>query len=143
LPPSSPSLKRPAEPLQPSTKNMCTQHAASPVASAHVAVYENIASPPSPALSQAQSHLAHSAGDDDAAAALVAAYECLRDTNKAREGAALATLLESLGVTSASDLAFVDDAATLSIKQLLKPTAANFFTIAIGHAIGPHQIKNV
>ena len=139
LPPSSPSLKRPAEPLQPSTKNMCMQHAASPVASAHVAVYENIASPlfhpPSPALSQAQSHLAHSAGDDDAAAALVAAYECLRDTNKAREGAALATLLESLGVTSASDLAFVDDAATLSIKQLLKPTAANFFTIAIGHAM--------
>ena len=49
-------------------------------------------------------------------------------------------MLARLGVTSAADLAYVDGAATLSIKALLKPVAANFFAVAIGYAL--HAAKN-
>ena len=35
-------------------------------------------------------------------------------------------------MTCAADLAYIDDASKVSINQLLKPAAANFFTVAIG-----------
>jgi hypothetical protein len=72
------------------------------------------------------------ADGSDAAAALVAAFECLQDADKARDSAALADVLHSLGVKCAADLAHVDDAAALSIKELLKPAAANGFIVHWG-----------
>ena len=54
------------------------------------------------------------ADGNDAAAALVAAFECLKDTDKARDSATLADLLHSLGVKLPADLAHVDDAAALN-----------------------------
>ena len=71
---------------------------------------------------------------------LSAAFGCLQDASKSRDSGALAELLARLGVTSAADLAYVDDAATLSIKALLKPVAANYFAVAIGYAL--HAAKN-
>jgi hypothetical protein len=67
---------------------------------------------------------------------LSAAFGCLQDASKSRDSGALAELLARLGVTSAADLAYVDDAATLSIKALLKPVAANYFAVAL------HAAKN-
>ena len=63
----------------------------------------------------------------DAAAALVSAFECVQDADKARDSVALAGLLHSLGVTCSADLAHLDDADISSIKQMLKPAAAGFF----------------
>ena len=71
---------------------------------------------------------------------LSAAFGCLQDASKSRDSGALAALLARLGVTSAADLAYVDDAATLGIKALLKPVAANYFAVAIGYAL--HAAKN-
>ena len=101
---------------------------ASPSAAAATAVHAASPRPQplSPLFAQAQSPRA--AEDHDAlATALVAAFECLHDSNKARDGIALTDLLQSLGVTCAEDLAFVDDAATLNMRALLKPVAASLF----------------
>ena len=73
--------------------------------------------------------------DNSSAEMLSAAFGCLQDASKSRDSGALAALLARLGVTSAADLAYVDDAATLSIKALLKPVAANYFAVAIGYAL--------
>jgi hypothetical protein len=83
----------------------------------------------------AQSPRALTGSDDASAAALAAAFECLLDPTKAHDNAALVDLLQSLGVTRAIDLAYVDDAAALSIKALLKPAAANYFAVTIGDAM--------
>ena len=134
--PAAPSLKRPADPQTPVAKSARVQPPASHVAASPAAAAVHAASPCSqpltPSLSQAQSPLACAGGDDDSAAALAAAFECLQDANKARDSSALAALLQSLGVTCAADLAYIDDASKVSINQLLKPAAANFFTVAIG-----------
>jgi hypothetical protein len=92
--------------------------------------------PPSPSSSQLQSPFPPPSTDDGSDAALAAAYDCLHDPNKARDGAALANLLHSLGVTCARDLAHIDDAAIMGAKALLKPAAANFFAVAVFHAKG-------
>jgi hypothetical protein len=63
-------------------------------------------------------------GGDDSAAALADAFDCVQDATKVRDTAALADLLQSHGVTCAAHLTFVDDAATFSVKTLLKPAAA-------------------
>ncbi len=134
--PAAPSLKRPADPQTPVANSARVQTSASHVAASPAAAAVHAASPCSqpltPSLSQAQSPLACAGGDDDSAAALAAAFECLQDANKARDSSALAALLQSLGVTRAADLAYIDDASKVSINELLKPAAANFFTVAIG-----------
>ena len=47
-------------------------------------------------------------------------------------------------MTCAADLAYIDDASKVSINQLLKPAAANFFTVAIGTSVyyDMHTVKN-
>ncbi len=143
---SNSSLKHPGDLQELNVKSVCMTPAPSPAASAATATAVPAAaaaftasprltlSSPSPSK-KVQSPHSHAQGDDATAAALAAAHECLQDANKTRDSAALAALLQSLGVVTAADLAFVDDAATLSITALLKPTAANFFAITIGHAI--------
>ncbi len=138
----SPSLKRPAGLHEPSPKSVRMMPPSSPAAAAPAAAAAALSttSPTfklsSPSFSQLeQSHLSLTGSDSDAAAALAAAYDCLQDVDKACDCAALAALLHSLGITAAADLAFVDDAATMRITALLKPAAANFFAINIGHAM--------
>ena len=62
-----------------------------------------------------------------AAAALASAFECLQDVDKVRDSAALADVLQCLGVKCAADLAHVDDASASRIKELIKPAAAHLF----------------
>jgi hypothetical protein len=125
--PSALPFKRPADAPSPSQKSARMQPPASSLAAATVV---HAASPRhqllSPLFAQAQSPRA--AEDDDAlATALASVFECLHDPNKARDGMALADLLQNLGVTCAGDLAFVDDAATSNMRALLKPVAASLF----------------
>jgi hypothetical protein len=144
---STVSLKRPADSpvpaLSPSAKSACMLPPASPTAASPAAAVGNTLSSPPQLLSPVSSHLLPSlaaAGTDDSASSLAIAFQCLQDATKSRDSAAMADLLLSLGVTCKSDLAFVDDAAILSIKALLKPTAAEFFAVNIGHAM--HAAKN-
>jgi len=84
--------------------------------------------PVCPVLTQeAQSPRVVRGGEEELSEALSAAFECLRDTNKARDSAALADLLLGLGVACDADLAYVGDVDCLSLRALLKPAAANSF----------------
>ncbi len=128
--PSTPSLKRPADPTAlpqtPSAKTARMPPPTSP-ASAAVVPVSPLPQPSSPSVLQLQQPLLSVDNDSDATAALSSAFECLRDADKARDSAALADLLHSLGVKCAADLAHVDDAAASRIKELLKPAAAHSF----------------
>ncbi len=142
LPVSSPlsaaplCLKRPAHPLELSAKRAHRPPPASPATALPTVGVVAAASPHlqplSPSFLQAQPLRAAASVDEETSAALATAFECLQDTSKTRDGLALADLLESLGVTCAADLAYIDDTAALSIRALLKPTAANYFAALIG-----------
>jgi hypothetical protein len=125
-PPSSPLLKRPADPLTPANKSARVPPPAAPAA-ASAADESPRPQPARPALTQAMSPHVAEGGEEELSEALSAAFECLRDANKARDSAALADLLLGLGVACDVDLAYVDDADCLSLRALLKPAAANSF----------------
>ena len=128
--PSTPSLKRPADPTAlpqaPSSKTVRMPPPTSPAAAAVVPV-SPLPQPTSPSVFQLQSPLPRDDDGSDDSAALTSAFELLQDADKARDSAALADLLHSLGVKCAADLAHVDDAAASRIKELLKPAAAHSF----------------
>jgi hypothetical protein len=124
--PSTPSLKRPADPNAPTAKIVRLPPPASPAAAALVPI-SPLPQFSSPSLLQLQSPLPYSDDGSDATAALACAFELLQDAHKARDIAALADVLHSLGVKCAADLAHIDDAAASKIKELLKPAAAHSF----------------
>jgi hypothetical protein len=146
--PPTVSLKRPADlPMHansPSAKSACLPPPASIAAALSAADAVNTLSlrpqPLSPVLSQLQTP-PDATVTGNSAAALNVAFQCLQDANKARDSIALAALLHSLGVTCESDLAFIDDAAILSIQALLKPAAADFFAFRIGHAVHASKME--
>ena len=98
----------------------------SPAAAAVVPV-SPLPQPSSPSSLQQQSPLPYSDDGSDATAALACAFELLQDADKACDSAALADVLQGLGVKCAADLAHIDDAAAARVKELLKPAAANSF----------------
>ena len=76
---------------------------------------------------QLQSPSLYSDDGSDATAALACAFELLQNADKTRVRAALADLLQGLGVKCAADLAHVDDDAAARVKEVLKPAAAHSF----------------
>jgi hypothetical protein len=135
------SSKRPADPNTPLSKSARMLPPASPTTATPAVPVASTPSPRSqpltPAATQVQSPAVPACSDDNSSAEMLsAAFGCLQDASKSRDSGALAALLARLGVTSAADLAYVDDAATLSIKALLKPVAANYFAVAL------HAAKN-
>jgi hypothetical protein len=140
---SASSLQRPADSNMPLSRNAIMLPPASPTAASPNIPVASTSSPRpqplTPVVSQVQSPSVPARSDDNLSAEmLTAAFGCLHDASKSLDSGALAALLGRLGVTSAADLAFVDDAATLSIKSLLKPVAANYFAVAIRY--GPVAI---
>ena len=133
--PSTPFLKRPvdasAPPQAPHAKIArmpppASPAAAPPAAAAFVPI-SPLSQPSSPSSLQLQPPSPYSDNGSDAAAALACAFELLQDADKARDRAALADMLQGLGVKCAADLAHVDDDAAARVKQLLKPAAAYSF----------------
>ncbi len=116
-PPSAFSMKRPAHLSSSPAKSARLLAPASCAAASSAAAAAHVASP----------HVQSPRADVGNTTALAVAFDCVQDTNKARDATALADLLQSLGVTCAEDLAFLDDATSLSVKDLLKPAAANLF----------------
>jgi hypothetical protein len=135
------SSKRPADPNTPLSKSARVLPPASPTTATPAVPVASTPStrsqPLTPAVTQVQSPAVPACSDDNSSAEMLsAAFGCLQDASKSRDSGALAALLARLGVTSAADLAYVDDAATLSIKAPLKPEAANYFAVAM------HAAKN-
>jgi hypothetical protein len=124
--PSTPSLKRPADANAPPAKIARMPPPSSPAAATVVPV-SPLPQPSSPSSLQQQSPLPYSDDGSDATAALACAFELLQDADKACDSAALADVLQGLGVKCAADLAHIDDAAAARVKELLKPAAANSF----------------
>jgi hypothetical protein len=140
--PATQSLKRPADANAPPQAPLAkiarmpppaSPAAASPAANAVVPV-SPLRQPSSPSSLQLQLPSPYSDDGSDATAALACAFELLQDEDKARNISALADVLQSLGVKCAADLAHVDGAATLRIKELLKPAAAHLFAVSCFYA---------
>ncbi len=129
--PSPPSLKRPADanaPQQAPPAKIARIPPPALPADAAVITTSPLPQPSSPSLLQLHSPLPYvDDNNTDATAASACAFELLQDADKSRDSAALADVLQGLGVKCAADLAHVDDAAAARIKELLKPTAARSF----------------
>ena len=128
--PSTSLLKRLADPnalpQAPPAKTVRMPSATSPAAAAAVPVSPLPQASPSTSL-LLQSPLPREDDGGHAAVALASAFECLQDVDKVRDIAALADVLQGLGVKCAADLAHVDDASASRIKELLKLAAAHLF----------------
>jgi hypothetical protein len=132
---SNPSLKRSADanapPQAPTAKIARMPPPASPAAAPRAAAAVEPASPlpqpSSPSSLQLQSPSPYSDDGSNTTAALACAFELLQDADKTRDRAALADMLQGLGVKCAADLAHVDDDAAARVKELLKPAAAYSF----------------
>ncbi len=127
--PSTPSLKRSADLSAPTQSPPAKTVRMSPptsLAAATAVPVTPLPQPSSPSVLPLQSPLPLD-DDGDATAALATAFECLQDVDRTHDSAALADVLQSLGVKYDADLAHIDDAAASRIKVLLKPAAAHSF----------------
>ena len=128
-------------PQAPPAKTVRLPSATSPAAAA-AAVPVSPLPQPSPSTSLLlQSPLPREDDGGHAAAALASAFECLQDADKVRDSAALADVLQGLGVKCGADLAHVDDASASRIKELLKPAAAHSFATSWVCARALHSMR--
>ncbi len=131
--PSNPSLKHPADAnTRAKIARMPPQAspAAAPPAAIAVVPVSPLPQPSSPSSLQLQSPSPYSDDGSDATAALACAFELLQDADRALDRAALADVLQGLGVKCAADLAHVDDDAAARVMELLKPAAAHSFSMS-------------